>query len=175
MVNEKGCRAKCTITLIRDGKKNILIDTGNVGEDEEVKKALESEGLASSDIDFVVITHYHPDHVGNNGLFKNAVFVDGVETYKGSEYTFFEDEYQITENVKVIRTPGHYSSDDCSVIVKSEKGIIIITGDLFWSSQDDLPPFIHDEKQLKKSRSKILKMADFIIPGHGNMFKVHRK
>jgi hypothetical protein len=31
-----------------------------------------------------------------------------------------------------------------------------------------------DEKALKESRKKILEIADYIIPGHGKMFKVKR-
>ncbi|GAG41326.1 unnamed protein product, partial [marine sediment metagenome] len=29
-----------------------------------------------------------------------------------------------------------------------------------------------NHKMLKESRKKVLKLADFIIPGHGNIYKV---
>ncbi|MDI6798480.1 MAG: MBL fold metallo-hydrolase [Candidatus Aenigmarchaeota archaeon] len=175
MVNEEGCEATCTISLITDAGKKIIVDTGNVGEGKEIKKALKKNGLSPSDIDYVIITHYHPDHIGNNSLFENATFVDGVETFVENKFHFFEEKYTITKNVTVIRTPGHYSNDDCSVIVKTDKGTIAIAGDLFWSDEKNLPPFIFKKKLLMKSRAKIVKMADFIIPGHGDMFKVSKK
>lgn len=174
MIDEKGCKAVCTISLVKDEKVNVLVDTGNVGEQEEIKNALKKFNLSVNDINFIVITHYHPDHIGNNCMFPDATFIDAVETFKGDTFTFFEDEYKITDEIKVIRTPGHYSNDDCSVIVKTEKGIIAITGDLFWKGQDDLPPFIFNKNQLVRTRRKIIKLADYIVPGHGNIFKVSR-
>jgi glyoxylase-like metal-dependent hydrolase (beta-lactamase superfamily II) len=175
MINEEGCEATCTISLITDAKKNIIVDTGNVGEGEEIKRALKENGLTPNDIDFVVITHYHADHIGNNNLFQNATFVDGVETFKGNRFVFFEQKYSIGRNVTVVRTPGHYSNDDCSVVVKTDEGTITVAGDLFWSGQKDLPPFIFEEKLLNKSRAEIVKISDFIIPGHGDIFKVSKK
>jgi len=172
MVNEEGCKAVCTLTLVKDEGKTILVDTGNVGEEKCVREVLEKEALSPDRIDYLVLTHYHPDHVGNMNLFTNAVFIDAVETFKGSDFRFFEKEYSIGKHSKVIRTPGHYSNDDCTLLVNTEKGKVAIVGDLFWSGQKDLPPFIFDRKILRRTRDKILKMADFIVPGHGDIFRV---
>ena len=35
-------------------------------------------------------------------------------------------------------------------------------------------PYMKNEKQLMESRNKILEIADYIIPGHGKMFKVEK-
>jgi hypothetical protein len=35
-------------------------------------------------------------------------------------------------------------------------------------------PYVKNESQLIESRKKILKIADYIIPGHGKMFKVKK-
>ncbi|MEM3736602.1 MAG: MBL fold metallo-hydrolase [Candidatus Bathyarchaeia archaeon] len=169
-----GCEAMCTVSLLSDGGKYILVDTGGPGEGCEIVRLLEGEELAPEDIDYVVITHYHPDHVGNMCLFSGATFVDGVESFKGSSYTFYSGEFLLTDKVKIIPTPGHCSNDDCSVIVDGEAGVVAIVGDLFWSNQRDEPPFIFDHASLRKKREEIIQVADFIIPGHGGMFKVDK-
>jgi len=169
-----GCRARCTISLVMDGDKNILVDPGGVCEGQEVAELLVAEGLTPGDVNYVVLTHYHPDHSGNMGLFQHATFVDGVESFRGELFTFYSGELPLTDKVKVILTPGHSSNEDCSVIVRGEAGVVAIVGDLFWSNQYDDPPFIFDTHSLRRSREEIIRTADFIIPGHGNMFKVKK-
>jgi glyoxylase-like metal-dependent hydrolase (beta-lactamase superfamily II) len=60
--------------------------------------------------------------------------------------------------------------------VKTDQGKIAICGDVFWKKdypktpEDD--PYADDRKTLKKTRKKVLEMADYIIPGHGRIFRV---
>jgi len=35
-------------------------------------------------------------------------------------------------------------------------------------------PYVKDARALEESREKILNLADYIIPGHGEMFKVKK-
>ena len=78
---------------------------------------------------------------------------------------------QFTDDIRIIKTPGH-SSDSITLLVKTEQGTIAVCGDVFWkenSSEDD--PYASDKEKLKESRGKVLEMADYIIHGHGGMFK----
>ena len=81
----------CLGFLIQDGKKNILIDTGQNADflidgkgwagrpvlagEEYVLKSLKEKGLEPKDIDMVVYTHLHNDHAGNSHLFPNILHV----------------------------------------------------------------------------------------------------
>ena len=50
-----------------------------------------------------------------------------------------------------------------------------ICGDVFWKK--DFPendPYASDKEKLRDSRKMILELADWVIPGHGKMFKVER-
>ncbi len=60
-----------------------------------------------------------------------------------------------------------------------------MAGDTFWwtddeeqkidvEKQDDAHPDEVNMKNLIESRKKVLKIADYIIPGHGKMFKVEK-
>ena len=67
--------ARSTITLIKTNDVNIIIDTGLRGEEANIIKNLRAESLNPKDIKFVVNSHLHLDHIGNNFLFSNARFI----------------------------------------------------------------------------------------------------
>lgn len=79
-----------TPTLVNTGNELVLFDTGN-GEGARpgrgrLTSAVENAGYAPEDIDVVVLTHMHPDHIG--GLmeggapaFANARYVAGRKEY----------------------------------------------------------------------------------------------
>lgn len=50
--------------LWRDASDTVLIDAGPVGGLEELVKGLAAVGAAPGDIDLIVLTHFHDDHVG---------------------------------------------------------------------------------------------------------------
>jgi glyoxylase-like metal-dependent hydrolase (beta-lactamase superfamily II) len=55
--------------LINTGKQKVLIDTGagNLGTDTgKILKNLKNAGVSAEEIDIVILTHGHPDHLGGN-------------------------------------------------------------------------------------------------------------
>jgi len=50
--------------LIRGTKANLLIDTDYAGTLPAFYKAIKDIGIKVSDINYVMATHYHPDHIG---------------------------------------------------------------------------------------------------------------
>ena len=82
--------------------------------------------------------------------------------------------------LEVIPTPGH-SSNDVSVIVENTRyGVVAITGDLF-EKEEDLQQealweqYSENPELQNENREKILRKADFIVPGHGKMFRNTKK
>ena len=53
--------------LIKGPKANILIDTDYAGTLYAFYKAIKDNGIKISDIDYLLATHYHPDHIGIAG------------------------------------------------------------------------------------------------------------
>lgn len=78
-------RADGTITLIT-GPKTILVDTGGPWDRDFLLKALRQKGLEQQDIDVVVGTHGHSDHIGNLSLFPTALIIVGYDVSKGDTY-----------------------------------------------------------------------------------------
>ena len=178
--NSTGWKANSTVTLIITNGKKIIVDPGC--NREELMTALKKEGLETKNIDYVLLTHNHPDHALLSGIFKKADIVDEFYIYHGDVINKHDGIIPDTD-VKVIRTPGH-KEEHCSFIVPTSKGTYVVAGDVFWWTEnqkqnidinkpDNDPAHMNHEK-LIESRKKILDVADWVIPGHGNIFKVKK-
>lgn len=178
--NQNNWVASSTVTLIKADGKNIIVDPGC--NREKLLKSLKNNNLKTGDIDFVFITHNHTDHILLAGVFENAKIIDNSEIYDDDKITEHKNIIPGT-NLKIIQTPGH-DQFHCSLVVDTSDGIYIIAGDVFWWMNEkrqklecnDLvhhpDPYAKDLKVLQNSRKKILKLANFVIPGHGKLFKV---
>ncbi|XP_047508438.1 metallo-beta-lactamase domain-containing protein 1 [Pieris napi] len=172
--------ANCTCSLIT-GVHNIIVDTMTPWDSEKILQSLEKHNLTCEKINYVISTHGHSDHTGNNNLFLKATHIVGWSiSFKDKYYIHpFEkgNEFIVNEFVKVVPTPGHTMSD-VTVLVKSKDEIVAIVGDLFEKHEDIMNQNIwmsvgsEDPIQQAKNRAKIADAADWIIPGHGPMFKV---
>lgn len=176
--SQKACG---TITLVKS-HKNCLVDLGIPQDKDLIITQLKMYKLSPNDIDFVILTHSDVDHIGNLNLFPTATFIGGNDVIEGDLFKeFFKEKYTIDENISVIHTPGH-DNRSISVLVKTETGLVAITGDLFeyekdWETVDTSQawePWSQDKKLQTQSRQKIWQLADFIVPGHGDMFKVDK-
>lgn len=118
---------------------------------------------------------------------------------------FTGEELIIDEFVKVIATPGHTMSDVSVIVQTDDLGLVAITGiyftfiqqcfigwhllnnsfrlgDLFEKEEDLVDETIwmvsaysEAPKLQELNRNKILLLADYIVPGHGPMFKVTKE
>lgn len=177
---KNGWLANSSVVLIKSNGKNIIVDPGF--DREKLLNVLKKEKLRASDIDFVFLTHGHIDHSLLAGIFENAKIVDELYVYQKDVITKHNGVIPDTD-LKVIRTPGHME-EHCSLIVETEKGVYAVAGDVFWWSENekqeininkpDNDPEHMDIQKLIASRKKILELADYIIPGHGKMFKIKK-
>ena len=170
--------ARSSVTLIKTERGWIIVDTGQVGDEEEILKALADLGLEKSDIDIIVNTHSHPDHCANNRLFSRAKTI------------YPKDGELIAPGVRALATPGH-SPDSISVLVDAAihppRGdgtapatrIVVIAGDALptlGNFQKRVPPAVHYDRALAvASMNKIIEMADMVIPGHDCPFSVREE
>lgn len=177
---KNGWVASSTATFIESNGKKIIVDPGC--NRKKLLNELAKNNLKTTDIDFVFLTHGHVDHSLLEGIFENAKIVDELYVYNID--SIVEHNGKIPEtDLEVIRTPGHIE-DHCSLIVKTENGIYVVAGDVFWLMEDekqevninkpDGDPEHMNIQKLIASRKRILKIADYIIPGHGKMFKVEK-
>jgi glyoxylase-like metal-dependent hydrolase (beta-lactamase superfamily II) len=177
---KNGWLANSSVVLIKSNGENIITDPGL--DREKLLNVLKKEKLKTSDIDFVFLTHGHIDHSLLAGIFENAKIVDELYVYQKDVITKHDGVIPGTD-LKVIRTPGHME-EHCSLIVETEKGVYAVAGDVFWWSENekqeidinkpDGDPEHMNIQKLIASRKKILELADYMIPGHGKMFKIKK-
>ncbi len=175
-----GWLASSTTTLIKNGNRNIIVDPGT--NRKLLEEKLGEQKLNVKDINFVFMTHYHPDHNLLAGIFENAMILDDEMIYYKDKQVAHVGRIPGTD-IKIIHTPGHDQFHG-SLVVPVAEGTAVIAGDVFWWSEEEeqktdrksllnhKDPFVKDKKALLESRKKLLEVADFIIPGHGKIFKV---
>jgi len=186
-----GYRASGATVLVRDNGKIILVDPGC--NEARLLSSLRKEKVKPQDIDYIFLTHFHLDHILNIRLFPKTTILDVDTIYKGDRGVLYgtstvasakvDKKFVPHTKVEVVPTPGH-AHEHGSLIVQTEKGQVAIAGDVFWwedgekqkldykSLVNKPDPFVKNKTQLIASRKLLLKSADWIIPGHGEMFKV---
>jgi len=173
--------ASSTTTLIQDKGINIVVDPGM--DRKALSDGLLKEELNLEDINFVILTHTHLDHSLLAGMFENAKILDNSDIFSFNGRISQHEGKVPGTNIEIIETPGH-DQFHCSILVDTENlGKVVIAGDVFWWADEEeqkidrqnllerKDPYVKDKKALQESREKILEIADYIIPGHGEIFK----
>ena len=166
-----------TSSLIRtDDGHVIVVDTSSDFMRPPIKSAFRQIGkIFPDDVDMVVLTHCHTDHIGNVSLFKNAT----VYVHEGEECTIpnakiVKEDTEIAKGVRLVHTPGH-SDGSMSVFVEADRRYAIV-GDaapLKDNFTKRIIPALHtDAEAARASLEKIAEWADVIVPGHDKPFKV---
>lgn len=71
-----------TSVLLSDARRHVIVDTGMPNESHQLVAALERRGLRPDDVEVVINTHFHLDHVLNNSLFPNSTVYASQESYE---------------------------------------------------------------------------------------------
>jgi glyoxylase-like metal-dependent hydrolase (beta-lactamase superfamily II) len=149
--------------LIRGVNKNILIDAGvdielwppmaTYGEDVgDLLTSLKKEGLSPEDIDIIILTHLHHDHISKSKYFPRAkLIVQRKELematdsnapphvkrayvqhliqplYDSKRFEVIDGDLDIEPGIKVLLTPGHTVGSQ-SVAIQSGDKVVVVTG-----------------------------------------------
>ena len=153
-------RLPVNAVLIRGGGTTVLVDTGlgpeprafMPGAGARLPEELARVGASPDEIDLVVHTHLHVDHVGWDGTFPNARYVvaagdwsyfmseerlearpylrDRVEPLRDAgSVVIVETELEIASGVRLVPTPGH-TPGHASVFIESQGSELVVLGDV---------------------------------------------
>lgn len=179
----------CNTYLIRSPEKSVLIDPGHAATFDHVDDELRRLGLTPADIDLVVCTHAHPDHIeavrlfaGTPALFalhrdewtlveEMAPLLKGAMNVSLTDYLpdFFLTDGALSVGdleLAVHHTPGHSPGAVC-LYWPAERALF--SGDLIFKGglgRTDLPG--GDGGQLKESIRRMGQLESaWLLPGHG--------
>ena len=166
-----------------DGSKKILIDPGHRHLFQHVRRGLERVGLAPEQIDAVLVTHGHPDHLETAGSFgpsarwaMSRIDYDFVLQYLGARAEMPQPAFFLQEGdlaigdtaLQVILTPGHSPGSVCLYWPQKK---VLFTGDVVFSQsigRTDLPG--GSGRQLKESITRLAELdVEVLCPGHGDV------
>jgi glyoxylase-like metal-dependent hydrolase (beta-lactamase superfamily II) len=168
-------RVGSSISLIRDGDAIIVADPGLVASHARILDPLAARGIVPEAVTHVFLSHHHPDHTMNVALFPNAEVVDFWARYQHDLWLGHDgDGWKMTDHATLWLTPGH-TEEDASLIVAADDGVYALTH--LWWRQDRTPeidPYAPDQAVLETQRARVLAVADIVIPGHGESFRVTR-
>ena len=160
----------CGFLIRTDAGENILVDTGfppkyaydiaaaseedrlgafgevlKLTEDNLPKAQLARAGVEMADIDLLIMTHTHIDHVGGIADFPGRpILMSGAERkldrplYWGDvrplewpdrEYLLIEEDTEIGPGLRVLHVPGHAPGQLALEVDLPESGTLLITGD----------------------------------------------
>ena len=195
------------IAYYLEGEHKILVDTGGSAPEsaqgqkaapykrlpgQELNAALGSIGVSADDIEYVVFTHLHWDHAGNNHIFDKAKFfcqkieydslIDpecekigyDMDYVLGFDYELIDGDVELFGGISVILAPGHTRGMQC-VAVETGAGIVVLTGDLVTlraSLEYDPPRFnalLYNDSAAslaQTSLNKVLSKSELVLPGH---------
>ena len=180
----------CNAYLI-DGPSRVLIDPGHRAQFEHVQQGLEQLELSINDIDLVICTHAHPDHLEAVPLFKDtptlftlhetewqwvATLGKQMSAAYGIDIDDFRPDFFLKEGtlsldgleLDIIHTPGH-SPGSVTLYLPSQKALF--TGDLIFKEgvgRTDLPG--GDGSKIKESIKGLQNLdVAWLLSGHGEV------
>ncbi|OBC11358.1 hypothetical protein A5784_34730 [Mycobacterium sp. 852013-50091_SCH5140682] len=215
----EGVMVPVPVWLILGGDKTILIDSGlgDVDEvasmqhrygvdfvasrshDQDIRAGLARYGVKPEDIDIVVLTHLHFDHVGNNEIFPNATFfVQKDELPQATtpphfcmfyypEYVYkveqirdrlhvIDGDYHLADGIRLLKIGGH--TPGCMVVlVETGSGVVCLTSDVMYNYVNlelnwPMGSF-WNLPELMAGYDRIRNSADIIVPEHDWKFLQH--
>ena len=187
--------------LIRHPKGDLLWDTGledKLAETPDGEKAgvwhskmeaklvaqLGELGLKPLDIEFLSLSHLHPDHSGNANQFATATFIVNhherdymfskelkeafgsvYSELEGAETIVFEKEHDVFGDGRVViqGMPGHTPGSSVLLIRLEKSGNVLLTGDLYVHARGrelkTIPSFNTDKQSTLDSRRRFEDLA----------------
>jgi glyoxylase-like metal-dependent hydrolase (beta-lactamase superfamily II) len=161
---------RSTVSLVRDGECVIVIDPGMAPSQAAILGPLAAEGIEPGDVTDVIISHHHPDHTINVGLFGEARVHDHWATYHHDTWTSRAAEgFFVAPSVLLWETPGH-TPQDVTTLVGTAAGIVAATHLWWFKAGPPEDPLAVDPAGVHRGRVRVLEVAGLIVPGHGPAF-----
>jgi glyoxylase-like metal-dependent hydrolase (beta-lactamase superfamily II) len=160
--------------LIR-GKEAAVVDTGTPNNASKIADVIRTTGLGWDAVHHVILTHYHPDHIGSVGevlaaakatAYAGAADIPQIKSPRPIKAVGDNDE---VFGLRVIATPGHTAGHVC---VFDPAGSLLILGDAMSNIDNKLggpsPQYTADMAQAHQSMKKLAKLTfQRAVFGHG--------
>lgn len=184
------------VYLVRAGGRCALFDTGPTGRRRALLRALARHGVGPTDVDVVVLSHAHYDHLQNADLFtRAAVFLHPAESralvaadpadhlcppwsravLAGLSVHPAVDGAEVLPGVRVLALPGH-TEGSVGLCAETAEGVAVLTGDAVSSAralrEGRCTRVEFSAAEAAESLHRVARTADLVFPGHDRPFAV---
>jgi glyoxylase-like metal-dependent hydrolase (beta-lactamase superfamily II) len=187
----------------------VLVDTG-IGDANapasswapvpgRLPEELSEVGIAPGDVETVVITHMHTDHIGwavsgSAPFFPNARYllqqteIEAIETLRPGliewlleplrstgQLSAVDGEARLHDGLRVVATPGHTPGHQ-SVLVETADGTVLFTGDLLvhmLQLVDPDQPYANELDPDRARESRVAMLRELAARGDGTLATAH--
>jgi glyoxylase-like metal-dependent hydrolase (beta-lactamase superfamily II) len=171
-------------TVLLTGPATVIVDPGYQTQGDMLVGALAARGRRTEDVDAVVMTHLHADHLsalpqlGEVDVHAHELELD--TPYGRRQRGLLDgvrlrplagDAGEILSGLRWIHTPGH-SPGHIAVLVDAEEGLTAIAGDTLgpdpeWFARMELPPDVPERQALLRAFRRLRELDPaVVIPGH---------
>lgn len=162
--------------VVIHGKEAAVVDTGTPNNASKIADVVRTAGLGWDAVHHVILTHYHPDHVGSVGevlaaagkatAYAGAADISQIKSPRPIKAVGDKDE---VFGLRMIATPGHTPGHVC---VFDPAGSLLILGDAMNNIGNKLtgpnPQYTADMAQANQSVKKLAKLTfQRAMFGHG--------
>ncbi|MFD7438205.1 MBL fold metallo-hydrolase [Streptomyces sp. NPDC059861] len=196
LTSEQGSAGFCGVYLVACRSRRILFDCGHAGRRRALHRALARRELTTRDIDTVVLSHAHWDHIQNADLFRDAdVLLHPAEldrlraapsddlvtppwsraVLEGLTVRQVTDGHRIAPGVEVTGLAGH-TAGSIGLTVETPSGTALLTGDAVSSAgalrSGRCTVVTAGEAAAAASTERVRSAAALVYPGHDRPFTV---
>lgn len=192
----RGYMGWSSVIYVEQAGYKILFDTGSMTERSELPNRIKEQGIDMDDIDILVLSHFHYDHVMNFDYFKNARILlheqeaawvlSDPNSWPIPKSLFpvlqctgrlelISGDQEIVSGVQTLYTPGHTMGSMSLVLRDANMPTTVLAGDavknLAELATGKVAMSWNDQKS-STSIKKIRHIADVVIPGHDRILAV---
>lgn len=192
----RGYMSWSSVVYVETAGHKILFDTGSMVERSELPKRFAEHGLGMNEIDVLILSHFHHDHIMNFDYFKNARILlhakeaewvsRDVEDWPIPKYLFpvlqnsgrlelIHKDEEILPGVSTLLSPGH--TPGCMSLVLRDNGMptTVLAGDAVKNISELATGEVAmswDNAASARSIRTIRQVAEVVIPGHDRILNV---
>lgn len=185
-----------SVVYIETNGTKILFDTAGAGRRSDIRRCLQEHGVKAEEIDILILSHFHEDHVYNFDYFTKARIMMHVKEAEWVEsdpdawpvpkplypvlvatgrLELIRKDMEIAQGVSTLLTPGHTPGGMSLVLRDQDMPTTVVAGDAVKNLVELASGAVAMSWNNEISAESIVKIrdiAEIVIPGHDRILKI---